>query len=301
MDLPAPVPPFRSRLAPTPSGYLHLGNAWNFGLTWLLTRRAGGRLRLRIDDLDAPRVRPAYVEDIFRTLEWLGLDWDEGPTGPEDHARNYSQQDRHARYEALITQLGERVFACGCSRRAIEAASPDGQYPGTCRRRGLPLDQPGTALRVQTADAAVTWTDGWQGPVTRWPDQAMRDPVIRRKDGIPAYQIASLADDLDHGITHILRGADLLDSTAIQLWLAEVAGEPRFGQVQFYHHPLLTDATGHKLSKSAGSAALAHQREAGHPPTEVWTQLAAWLGWPIAPRSAQELLALPADQCPLPP
>ncbi|RMG58247.1 MAG: tRNA glutamyl-Q synthetase [Bacteroidetes bacterium] len=283
----------RSRLAPTPSGYLHLGNAWNFGLTWLLTRRAGGRLRLRIDDLDAPRVRPEYLEDIFRTLEWLGLDWDEGPGGPEDHRRHFSQQNRHARYRELLQALGPRLFACRCSRREIQAASRDGQYPGTCRELGLPLGGPGTALRVRTEAVTITWDDGWLGPQAVALEASMRDPVLWRKDDIPAYQIATLADDLDHGINLVVRGADLLDSTAIQRWLAREIGAGRFLEAQFFHHPLLKGPDGAKLSKSAGSYSLQAWRAEGRTAAEVWQQLARALGWAGPVGSLQDLLAAP--------
>ena len=245
-----------SRIAPTPSGYLHLGNAFSFILTWLLVRKRGGVLHLRIDDLDAARRREAYIEDIFRTLDWLGMDYDEGPSGPDDFYRNHSQQHRIPAYEALLQDLRARgaLFACTCSRKEIQLAAADGQYPGTCRDRGLPFDAPETAWRIRTPEnAQATWHDAIRGPQTVFLHAAMRDFVVRRKDGIPAYQIASLSDDLAMGINCIVRGADLLDATAAQLLLADLLDRPAFAHIQWFHHPLLLDAQGHKLSKSQGA------------------------------------------------
>lgn len=278
-------------MAPTPSGYLHVGNAANFALTWLLVRSRGGSLRLRIDDLDGERLRPAYLEDIFRTLDWLGLDWDLGPTGPDEHLHSYSQHLRIDRYRDLLAQLVGQLFACDCSRRAVAGASPDGQYPGTCRDRHLSPDLPGVAWRFRTSPAApVCWQDQVLGRVCVDLHTHLRDFVVRRRDQQPAYQIASLADDLDYGTDLIVRGADLLHSTAAQLALSHSLGAGRFGQVQFWHHPLLSDAAGHKLSKSAGSLSLQHWRAAGLDAAFFYTWLAQVLGLPPA-RSASELLA----------
>jgi glutamyl/glutaminyl-tRNA synthetase len=136
--------PVVSRLAPTPSGFLHLGNAVNFTLTWLLTRRAGGTLHLRIDDLDRARFRPAYLTNIFQTLEWLGLDYDHGPTGPDDFERHYSQRHFLAAYEATLqaarTAHPHLFYACRCSRTELSRAATTGShtYPGTCRPQQVP-------------------------------------------------------------------------------------------------------------------------------------------------------------------
>lgn len=247
----------RSRLAPTPSGYLHAGNAVNFLLTHALVRRAGGHLHLRIDDLDRERVRPQYLENIFVTLQWLGIAWDSGPRDAADFGAHYSQLLRLERYQALLDRLlmvPMLVYACTCSRaQVLAAAGPGGLYPGTCRHKNLPLDTPEASWRVAVpTGATVSFTDALRGPVTMAVAPAVGDFVIRKKDGLPAYQIASLADDVADAITLIVRGADLLPSTAAQLWLAEQAGGAyaAFAQVQFWHHPLLMDAAGHKLSKS---------------------------------------------------
>ncbi|WP_324672320.1 glutamate--tRNA ligase family protein [Hymenobacter sp. GOD-10R] len=254
---PALVAPVRGRFAPTPSGYLHLGNAVNFVLTWLLVRQAGGSLHLRIDDLDRARLRPAYLANIFHTLDWLGLDYDTGPRNPADFDQHYSQLHYLSDYQSLLEQLRQQpglVYACTCSRTDILALAPDGRYPGTCRHRHLPLSTPGAAWRVHVPDTAeVSFSDGWQGPTTVKLSHNLGDFVVRKKDGYPAYQIGSIIDDLRLGTTLIVRGADLLPSTAAQLWLAhQLPTTAAFNatRIHFLHHPLLPGPDGHKLSKS---------------------------------------------------
>ena len=251
--------PIVSRLAPTPSGFLHLGNAYSFGLTWRLTRQHQGTLWLRIDDLDATRCRPEYLADIFDTLTWLGLNYDRGPRDPADFAAHFSQMLRLPLYHGLLTHLRAAgvVYACDCSRRVAGS----GIYPGTCRNRNLPLDQPGVAWRARVPAGTTEVVNDLLGPPRPVRlDEAMGDFVVRRRDGTPAYQVASLADDLHLGCNLLVRGLDLLPSSAAQLWLARHLPPNPFGQVNFHHHPLLTDAQGHKLSKSAGAAALRDAR-----------------------------------------
>ena len=249
---------FRTRIAPTPSGFLHAGNAVNFLIAFKLAREAGGSIFLRIDDLDAERMRPAYVEDIFRSLEWLGITWDEGPSGPEDFHRNWSQRLRLDRYVEMIQALrvGGHLYACTCSRK---------QFPScTCAGRGRSFDAPGTAWRLQLPSPCPVIIPGWSGAprtIDLLPD--LRDPVIRQRNGLPSYQIASLADDIDHTITVIVRGEDLLPSSACQLHVARLLGDDHFPRARFIHHPLLTDARGGKLSKSAGASSLKAMRESG--------------------------------------
>ncbi len=230
----------RLRLAPTPSGFLHIGNALNFWLNWRCARsRLGGKVLLRIDDLDADRKRPEYVEDIFRTLDWLKIDWDEGPSGPDDFEKNWSQACRRDLYEDMLTRLrrDDALFACGKSRKELAAFGDN--YPETFRRQNIAHDTPEVAWRVKTP-----------------PGFAMHDFVVRRRDGVPAYQIASLADDVHFNITHIVRGEDLRASSAAQVFLAEKLGLSGFLNTKIWHHPLLLDCLGNKLSKSAGASAL---------------------------------------------
>jgi glutamyl-tRNA synthetase len=283
------------RLAPTPSGYLHLGNALNFGLTWLLARLQGGRLRLRIDDLDAPRSQPEFVEDIFRSLEWLGLNYEEGPGGPSEQAALFSQHHRIPLYEAALARLWEsgKLFACDCSRKSIRERSPQGLYPGTCRERGLSREQAQVAWRLRTpAQLAIQWQDQAMGLQSILLTDKMPDFVIRRKDQLPAYQLASLVDDQLYGINWLVRGADLRESTAAQLYVADCLGEDRFCQAHFLHHPLLLDEKGEKLAKSAGAASLLQRREGGQDASLVFAHLSRWLGLPAIAHNPAELLAI---------
>lgn len=279
----------RSRLAPTPSGFLHLGNGVNFILAWLLVRKEGGRLKLRIDDLDSERCRPEYIEDIFRQLDWLGLDWDEGPFSPDDFARRHSQRLRLERYRAVLAELAERsrIFACTCSRREIQQVSPGGLYPGTCRGRSL---RPETAhtLRVQVEAGTRIAVD----PVSLPLDQALGDFVIWRRDDRPAYQLASLVDDLDDRINLIVRGEDLRLSTAAQLYLAVQLGWEEFLRSRFIHHPLLPGPDGRKLSKSDNALSLLAMRTRGGTPLLAYRAAARQLGIdPAQITSLAELLA----------
>ncbi len=264
-------PDCRLRLAPTPSGFLHAGNALNFILNWLTARLHGGKILLRIDDLDADRKRPEYVRDVFDSLHWLGLDWDEGPASPEDFEDTWSQHRRLPAYFALLERLRATglLFACRRSRRDL--APFGGGYPPEFRDQGLSLDDADVAWRIMTP-----------------PDFPLPDFVVRRREGIPAYQVASLADDLYFRITHIVRGADLEASTAAQRFLARTLGENAFSGIRFLHHPLFTDEQGNKLSKSAGAASMKAMREAGAGPEAIFGPVAGLLG--LEGNSAMALL-----------
>jgi glutamyl-tRNA synthetase len=249
------------RIAPTPSGFLHVGNGVNFALTTLAARAKGATLLLRIDDMDAERKRPEYVEDIFETLHWMGIEWHEGPRDAADFEAKWSNRHRMALYEQVLNDLVQTglVYACGKSRKDLEPFH--GTFPKAFREQGLSLEAPDCAWRVCTPD-----------------DLSLSDFVVRRRDGLPAYQIASLADDIHWGITHLVRGMDLAPSSEAQQWLASVLGPfssfelpyTDFLRVAVMHHPLLLDAQGRKLSKSAGAAALKQWRTAGKGPEEIW-------------------------------
>jgi len=243
--------PMRTRIAPTPSGFLHAGNILNFLIVQLLAEQTNGSIRLRIDDLDSLRVRRDYLEDIFEQVRKLDLNIDQGPEHIEEHLRDFSQRSRVGRYHELIDQLKTRghLFACTCSRQQIRDKSTDGLYPGTCRDKGLPLDTPNASLRLRL-DPVVIAIPEYKGTLHVDLGKEMRDPIMRRRDGLPAYQIASLADDVDHGINCIVRGKDLLSSTAIQLHLAGLLELNTFQHVVFLHHELLQSEAGEKLSKS---------------------------------------------------
>lgn len=250
----------RFRLAPTPSGFLHIGNALNFYLNWKAARsRPSGKILLRIDDLDAERKRPEFVEDIFRTLDWLKIDWDEGPTGPDDFEKNWSQRHRIGLFEKILADLraADLLFACGKSRRELAVFGEN--YPEMFRNQGLSPDAPNVSWRVKTPE-----------------NLPIRDFVVRRRDGIPAYQIASLADDVFFKISQIIRGEDLRGSTESQVFLAEKLGLTPFLETKIWHHPLILDDSGTKLSKSAGANSLRSMRENGVPSQKIIEKLEAF-------------------------
>ena len=257
-----------SRLAPTPSGFLHLGNAYAFAVTAYLISKTGGTLRLRIDDLDAPRVKSEYIQDIFDTLAWMGItEW----SGPQDaivFEKNFSQQQRLPAYFDCIKQLIATglTYSCNCSRSSLLAMGHHA-YPGICRHKKPGVNEPGTALRLNVLPEKmpVRFFDYFTGkPHAIDLAKEMGDFVIRRKDGLPAYQIASFCDDELYGINTIVRGNDLLTSTAAQLYVAELLGKKNFLNTHFFHHPIITLPGGEKLSKSAGSTSIKQLRANGY-------------------------------------
>ena len=273
--LSAPV----GRLAPTPSGYLHLGNAVNFVLTWLLVRRAGGTLHLRIDDLDRARLRRVYLDSIFKIIDWLKIDYDYGPSGPDDFLQHYSQLLHLPAYNRALRRL---ALPDTTQQPGLLYGSPRSRTGGAAAP--LPLAMPGVAWRARVpAGTGISWADGGQGAVRISLAAEMPDFVVRKKDGVAAYQLASVVDDLRLGTTLIVRGLDLLPSTAAQLWLAsQVSDLKYFNQenIRFFHHNILADAAGQKLSKSTQAAS-----EAGimsHPagPAVVYQAVAWLLGLP---------------------
>lgn len=256
----------RTRIAPTPSGFLHAGNAVSFLITAELARRQQARLRLRIDDLDAERKRPAYVEDIFDSLRWLGIAWDDGPRDAVEQERSHAQLQRVGAYLERVQLLKEQgdLYACTCSRAILARGAC------ACRSAGIPFALHNAAWRLHLPHDAWVRMHEWDGAARLLrPAALMPDPVIRQRaelGGRPAYQIASLSDDIDHGTTFIVRGEDLLPSTACQLYLAERLGLEAFSRIRFVHHPLLRAPDGAKLSKSAGAASLKAMRERGEGP-----------------------------------
>ncbi|HXB91847.1 MAG TPA: glutamate--tRNA ligase family protein [Puia sp.] len=239
-----------TRIAPTPSGFLHLGNALSFLITAALAKRTGARTLLRIDDLDKERTDKKYVRDIFDTLHFLGIPWEEGPRDYDEYKKDFSQVHRMPLYEAALQQLkdGGKVFACECSRREIERVDPSGAYPGTCRDKNIRLDRPGVSWRLNTGE---------------YLPPSVKDFVIRKKNGFPSYQVTSVVDDQHYGVDLVVRGLDLLPSTRAQLYLSSLlAGNP-FGTVHFVHHPLILESPDKKLSKSAGAASIQFLRKDG--------------------------------------
>lgn len=303
-----PATASRTRFAPTPSGYLHAGNAWSFVVTWLLARRAGAHVHLRIDDLDAARLRRAYLDDVFSSLRWLGLGWDSGPRDPEGFLAGHSQRSRLPAYRAALERLAAQgaVYACTCSRQRVrrdaERAGTPGRYPGTCRAAGHDLATPEAAWRLALDPGEeVVVRDLVRGPLRLAPAAETGDVVVRLRTGDPAYHLASVVDDEALGVDLVVRGGDLLPSTAIQLALARRLGAAGFAGAAFVHHGLVVAAAG-KLSKSAGdrddavptesdAAALRRLRERHATPAALYRAFAGLLGQEPAGRErAEDLL-----------
>ncbi len=279
----------RGRYAPSPTGALHLGNLRTALLAWLFTRAAGGAFVLRVEDLDRPRVRPGASEQMLADLRWLGLDWDEGPDIGGPYAP-YTQSERQAIYTEQLQRLDAAglVYHCYCSRAEIAraASAPHGaegpRYPGTCRH--LSADQrrqheaqgrrPSLRLRVPD-DRIITFIDLLTGSLSQHIQQAVGDFILRRSDGIFAYQFAVVVDDGLMRINQVVRGADLLSSTARQILLFEALG---FFIPTFVHVPLWLDSTGQRLSKRSASTGLAPLRASGATPEQIIGHLASSCG-----------------------
>lgn len=290
------------RFAPSPSGRIHLGNILCCLLAWLSARQKGGRVILRIEDLDIARCPRRYGEQMCRDIQWLGLDWDEGPVigGPSGP---YEQSRRTALYQAALRRLEAQglVYPCFCTRAELHAASAphreDGQvvYPGTCR--GLTAEQAAErarrtgrapALRLWVPKEEITFTDGHMGEYREWLPADCGDFLLRRSDGIFAYQLAVVVDDAAMGVTEVVRGADLLASTPRQLLLYRLLG---LEAPAFYHFPLLLGSDGQRLSKRNADAGLDTLGERYTAP-EILGKLAYLAGFnPSAePRSGESLL-----------
>ncbi|WP_274651452.1 tRNA glutamyl-Q(34) synthetase GluQRS [Paenibacillus humicola] len=274
----------RGRFAPTPSGLMHIGNARTALLAWLQARSAGGRFIMRIEDIDKPRSRPGYAEQALADLRWLGLDWDEGPDigGP---FAPYAQSKREALYEEALQKLQEGgwLYPCFCSRAELAAiaSAPHGlgsegpAYPGRCRdlteaERAARAATKTPSLRFRVGDRAVRFVDRAAGPQAFAPG-AGGDFVVKRADGIISYQLAVVVDDAAMGVTDVLRGADLLDSTPRQLLLYEALQLPA---PRFAHVPLLAGPDGKRLAKRHGGIALASLRDSGTAPERITGWLA---------------------------
>lgn len=243
----------RSRIAPTPSGYLHFGNLYAFVCTALLTQSLKGALRLRIDDLDRSRYRRAYLEDIFRLLDELKLPITEGPTGVDNFERHYSQTLHSARYQAILNRLyiSGHVYVCRCSRKDFSVL-PQGERCG-CKSLNLAPEGSGVVWRLSSIPEEHSFKD-LDGLSHVVPLQV--DPgyiPLRQRDGHASYQIASLSDDINDRINLIMRGYDLIPSTAMQLHLSDLLEDDMFKNVHFFHHSLIK-VGGKKLSKSAGTS-----------------------------------------------
>ena len=272
-----------TRLAPSPTGALHLGNARTFLVNWLLARRSGWRVILRIEDIDGPRIKSDATDGIIQDLRWLGLDWDEGPI---------YQSSRRSFYDNGVNVLnsGGSTYACVCSRKEVEAAASaphadDGAvvYPGTCRGRYASVEAArhiagrDPAIRFAVPAQSVTFTDRFAGRRTFDVARELGDFVVAKADETPAYQLAVVVDDAAMGVTDVVRGDDLLDSTPRQMLLYEALGLTD-ALPTYYHLPLVVGPDGRRLAKRHGDTRLATYRALGVEPGRVVALLARWSG-----------------------
>ena len=271
-----------TRLAPTPSGYLHAGNILSFILTAGLARRSGAGILLRIDDLDRDRFREEYLDEIFSTLRFLEIPWTSGPLDSIDFHRHFSQHLRLHLYEDALMRLLSRnkLFACRCTRKQNSGPDASTGYPGTCLHLNLPPDIMDHSWRLKpVAQIHFPLTDAFGQTTNHSLPDDMQMSVVRRKDGLPAYHLASLTDDEFFEVDLVVRGADLLPSTIFQQALADcLGGVCGFKSAGFIHHPVLTAPDGHKLSKSAGSGSIVQMRKEGYSRSEIMQRLAGMAG-----------------------
>lgn len=264
----------RTRIAPTPSGYLHLGNIYSFVLTALIAKKESGSLTLRIDDLDSERTRDEYLEDIFEQLNWLQIPIDFGPSSITEFREKYSQHLKINLYSNYIKRLEAKncLYACDCTRSKIQQLSLSGVYTGFCRLRNLPHLH--NQLRVLLPpDKKISFHDELLGAVCIDLNKTMGDFVIFKKTQLPSYQLASAVDDLEMNMNLIVRGEDLIPSTAAQVFLSQLWGKDISLMARFYHHPLILENKDKKLSKSHDSLSLHSLREKGISSGQIYQYL----------------------------
>ena len=274
----SPPASYRGRLAPSPTGYLHLGHARTFWIAQQRAAAAGGALILRSEDLDRARCRAEFAVAMIEDLRWFGLRWSEGPDcgGP---CAPYVQSARMPHYAAAFARLRALgcIYPCTCSRQDVlralaapHAGEDEPLYPGTCRAAPggkSEIPRAGVNWRFRVPDGeTITFTDGALGPHTEIAGRDFGDFLVWRKDDLPSYQLACVVDDAAMGITEVVRGADLLTSTCRQLLLDGALGWPA---PAYYHGPLMTDVKGLRLAKRDGATSLRGLRAGGASPADL--------------------------------
>lgn len=267
-----------TRLAPSPTGALHLGNARTFLVNWCLARAAGWRVVLRIEDLDTPRVKPGVIDDTIGTLRWLGLDWDEGPV-----VQSHDPEPYRAAMRSLAAQ--GLVYPCVLSRTEIEAAASapnEGDHEIRFDASLRPADRAGvfddelSNWRLAVDEGRVMVEDRFRGRVDLDIVRSVGDFVVWTKRGCPSYQLAVVVDDARQGVTEVVRGDDLLDSAGRQTLLYHALGLG--GAPRYTHLPLVRGADGRRLAKRHGDTRIGHYRSKGVPAGRVLALLARWCG-----------------------
>lgn len=270
-----------TRFAPTPSGFLHLGNLYSFLVTKALAEKTGAKILLRIDDLDRDRYRTEFVQDIFDTLDFMEIGYDQGPKTMQEFEQEWSQIHRMNSYLEAIEQMRERklVFACDCNRKKIQQLDSSGYYLGHCQVRNIPLERNETCWRMDTFDTDFikikTVSEGLKS-YTLPEDSAFF--IVRKKDKLPAYQLTSVIDDVHYGVDLVVRGNDLLGSTLDQQIVANGLDLTSFQEATFHHHALLKGPKNKKLSKTEGANSIQYHRNEGKKPSDVYQILGELMG-----------------------
>lgn len=315
-----------TRLAPSPTGALHLGNARTFLINWAIARQRGWRIVLRIEDLDGPRVKAGAAEGAIADLRWLGLDWDDGP-----HFQRGDLAPYHAAFRTLLAR--GFLYPCTCSRKEIAAAQSaphdedhELRYPGTCRHKPFDLDAalhdpagalPEAAWRLRVPQGRIAFTDTIAGPCVVDVERDVGDFVVATKAGLPGYQLAVVVDDARQGVTDVVRGDDLISSAARQLLIYRLLGcdsPPAVLSMKdlhavgkeptYWHLPLVIGEDGRRLAKRHGDSRVAAYREAGVSPERIVGLLAHWSGVTAEPTvmsARQFLVSFDASLLPLTP
>lgn len=269
-----------TRYAPTPSGYLHLGNLYSFIVTAILAREKGLKIFLRIDDMDRDRYRPEFLENIFEILRYFDLPWDVGPSDKADFEQQWAQQNRIQSYTHALETLRQQgfVYACSCTRTDQQKFGLESGCVKGCSDAQLSLSAVGFNWRFRTLEEQQELVLATGERVVYPFPIKMKDFVIRRRDGNPAYQLCSVIDDQEFKIGWVVRGMDLLDSSIAQIALSRALNNSSYSDIKHIHHPVLRTANGSKLSKSDGADSLRAMQIKGISAAEILAMLAEQLG-----------------------
>ena len=298
----------RTRFAPSPTGYMHLGNIWVAFLNWYSTRQNRGEIVLRIEDIDRQRCREEYIQGILCDLEWLGIDFDEGPQGEYSYGSTI-QSKRYPLYDRFFEELKRQkaVYPCFCTRarlHGISSAPHIGEdtpvYDGKCRnmsKEEIAAQTKSPSWRIKMSGGNYTFSDRFCGEQQKSLQPCRDDFVIRRADGMVAYQLAVSYDDADMGITHVMRGNDLLGSTFYQMVIFDLLKKKH---PEYMHLPLLVDEKGVRLSKRQQGLTVRELRRDGISADKIIGRLLYWAGAisePAAVSAEQALRNIPFSAC----
>lgn len=298
----------RTRFAPSPTGYMHLGNIWVAFLNWYWTRQNRGKIVLRIEDIDRQRCREEYIQGILCDLEWLGIDFDEGPQGEYSYGSTI-QSKRYPLYDRFFEELKRQkaVYPCFCTRsrlHGISSAPHIGEdtpvYDGKCRnmsKEEIAAQTKSPSWRIKMSGGNYTFSDQFCGEQQKFLQPCRDDFVIRRADGMVAYQLAVSYDDADMGITHVMRGNDLLGSTFYQMVIFDLLKKK---YPEYMHLPLLVDEKGVRLSKRQQGLTVRELRRDGISADKIIGRLLYWAGAisePAAVSAEQALRNIPFSAC----